>query len=110
MATKPATVEFLLDQLSDAKGVTAKKMFGEYGLFLADRMIALICDDRLYFKPTDAGRRLFPAVTEGVPYPGAKPCLLVQEEDWDDRDWLTEVAKATAAALPAPVRKPKKSK
>jgi TfoX/Sxy family transcriptional regulator of competence genes len=109
MASNQRTVDFLLDQLSEAGGVTAKKMFGEYGLFLQGKMIALICDDRLFFKPTEPGRKLFTTVTEGIPYPGAKPCLQVSEEDWDNREWLGAVAKATCEALPVPRKKPAKA-
>ena len=95
MASKQSTIDYLLDQLSDVGEISAKKMFGEYGLFLRGKMIALVCDDRLFFKPTEPGRALFPLVTEGIPYPGAKPCLWVAEEDWDNRDWLASVARAT---------------
>lgn len=45
---------------------------------------------------------------EGIPYPGAKPCLLVSEEDWDNSDWLAQVALATANELPLPKKKTKK--
>lgn len=105
MASKPSTVAFILDQLSGAGDVTARKMFGDYGVFLRGKMIALICDDCLFFKPTGPGRALFSTVTEGVPYPGAKPCLLVPEEAWEDGDWLASVAMATFEALPPPKQK-----
>jgi TfoX/Sxy family transcriptional regulator of competence genes len=107
MATQQSTVNFILDQLSGAGAVSAKKMFGEFGLFLSGRMIGLICDDRLFFKPTAPGRLCFKTLTEGVPYPGAKPCLLVPEEAWDDADWLVEVALATVSAVPLPRKKAK---
>lgn len=109
MASKPSTVAFLLDQLSEAGEVTAKKMFGEYGVFLAGKMIAIIGDDRLYLKATVQGRQHYPQAIEASPYPGAKPCLLVAEETWDDREWLSELAKITAAALPLPKQRSKKA-
>ena len=108
MATRPNTLTYLLDQLTDAGAVTAKKMFGEYGLFLDGKMFALICDDTLFFKPTEAGRAVCPALAEAPPYPGAKPCFVFPEEDWDDRDRLAELARATAAALPTPRPKARK--
>jgi TfoX/Sxy family transcriptional regulator of competence genes len=108
MATKEGTVTFLLDQFGEAGAVTAKKMFGEYGVFLDGKMIAIIGDDQLYVKPTEEGRRHFPEATEAMPYPGAKPCLLVPEEAWDDREWLSELARITAKALPPPKKKTRK--
>jgi TfoX/Sxy family transcriptional regulator of competence genes len=109
MASQQRTVEFLLDQLAEAGSVTAKKMFGEYGLYLDGKMIAMVCDDRLFFKPTDAGRSVFPTVTDGIPYPGAKPCLQVSEEDWDNREGLAALARATFDALPMPKKKARKA-
>lgn len=110
MATKQGTVDFLLDQLRDAGDVTAKKMFGEYGLYLQGRMFALVCDDTLFFKPTEVAATHFPDAPLGSPYPGAKPCLVIPEERWEDSDWLAPFALATALALPVPIKKPKKAK
>ena len=59
MASKKSIVELILFSLSDAGDITAKKVFGDYGLFLSGRMIGFIADDRLLFKPTSEGRRLF---------------------------------------------------
>lgn len=105
MASDPKTVGFIVDQLA-AAGVLAKPMFGEYGLYCDGRMVALVCDDRLFVKPTDTGRAFAGAVEEASPYPGAKPCLVVDPDRWDDADWLTDLVRITAAALPLP--KPRK--
>lgn len=106
MATNERTVEFLLDQMADAT-VTAKKMFGEYGLYCEGRMVALVCDDQLFIKPTEGGRKFEPDLQEGIPYPGSKPCLLVDEERWDEADWLVELVLITARELPLPKPKAK---
>jgi TfoX/Sxy family transcriptional regulator of competence genes len=110
MASKKSIVDLIMFSLSDAGDITAKKMFGDYGLFLSGRMIGFIADDRLLFKPTSEGRRLFTSLTEDTPYPGAKPCFLVPEEDWNKRAWLARLAIATAAELPLPKKKLKKSR
>jgi TfoX/Sxy family transcriptional regulator of competence genes len=107
LASDPNTVSFLLDQLSAAGAkVTAKKMFGEYGLYLADKMVAMVCDDRLFVKRTIAGAAFTGPTEEAPPYPGAKPQPLIDADRWDDGDWLAELFRLTAAELPAP--KPKK--
>ena len=49
MTTSQATVDHILDTLNDP-GLRAARMFGEYGLYLDDRVIALICDDTLFLK------------------------------------------------------------
>ena len=102
MASDPKTVAFIVDQASGAGDVRAKPMFGEYGIYCDDKMVAMVCDDQLFVKPTSAGRSVAPDAGEAPPYPGAKPCLLVDAELWDDRDWLAELFRVSAAALPLP--------
>ncbi len=106
MATTQSTADFIVEQAAAAGALSARKMFGEYGLFLDGTMIALICDDQLFVKPTAAGRALIGAVVEASPYPGAKPCFVIDGDHWDDASWMAALFAATAAELPAP--KPKR--
>ena len=108
MASDPKTVAFIVDQTGGAPDIGAKAMFGEYGLYCHDRMVALVCDDRLFVKPTAGSRRLAADAEEASPYPGAKPCLVIDPDRWDDSDWMRELFQVTAAELPAP--KPKRRK
>ena len=109
MASDPKTVEFILDQLGSAGAdVTAKKMFGEYGLYLDGKMVAMVCDDQLFVKGTDAGRAFTGPIEQAPPYQQAKPQPQIEGDRWDDGDWLAQLVRITAAALPAP--KPKKAK
>ena len=108
MATQERTVEFIVGQLAGVSGISAGKMFGEYGIWCDGKIVALICDDQLFVKPTAPGRELAGGVAEVSPYPGAKPSLLIDPDRWDDADWLVALIRATADALPAP--KPKRSK
>ncbi len=113
MASTQSTVDFLVDQLADAGTVTTRRMFGEYALYLNGKVIALICDDALFFKPTEAGREFMGEVEEAPPYPGAKMYFLIDEARWDDRGWMTELAMRTWEALPLAklkrIKDPKKS-
>jgi len=56
MSSNQNTVDFIVEQMAGAGGVTAKKMFGEYGVFCAGKMVAIIADDNLFVKPTATGR------------------------------------------------------
>jgi len=108
MASDHLFVDFILDQLQPAGPVSARKMFGEYGLYWGDKIFALVCDNKLFVKPTAAGRAyLQAALVEAPPYPGARPSFLI-EEGLDDRAWLQQLVRLTAAELPPP--KPKKPK
>jgi TfoX/Sxy family transcriptional regulator of competence genes len=105
MATKQTTIDLILSHLAAAGDVSAKKMFGDYGLFLRGRMIAIVGDDQLFFKPTENGRTLCAALREVPPYPGAKPCFLIPREKWTDKDWLVRLAGLTADEIPLPKKK-----
>lgn len=108
MSSKQSTADFLVDQFSQAGEITAKRMFGEFGIYLRGKLFALVCDDQLFVKMTDEGKRFLGNHQEGSPYPGAKPAFLIPGERWDDADFLAELARITADALPEP-KKPRKT-
>lgn len=109
MATSQSTIDFLLDQLSALPGVRARKMFGEYALYCGEKVVALVCVNQLFVKITPAGKALVgERYQEGEAYPGAKPSMLIDAEEIDDCERLSELIRVTAAALPPP--KPKKPK
>ncbi len=107
MASDLSFVEYVVDQLAEDCAVTYKKMFGEFGLFSDAKMFGMICDNRLFVKPTEGGRAFIREVVEAPPYPGAKPIFLI-EDQIDDAEWLSELVRITTRELPVP--KPKKRK
>ena len=107
MTSKLEFVEFIVGQLENANDVSLKKMFGEYAIYSGSKLVALICDDRLLVKPTKGGRSFIGEVVEEPPYPGAKPCFLI-EEQFENGDWLCDLIRITEEELPVP--KPKKRK
>ena len=82
--------------------MSARTMFGEYGLRCDAEIVALVCDDRLFAKITPAGRDCLGEATEASAYPGAKASFLIPGERWDDADWLSGLIRTTVRALPAP--------
>ena len=109
MASDLSFVEFVVDQFDEDCGVTQKKMFGEYGLFSEGKMFGMVCDDRLFFKPTEGGRAYIGEVVEDSPYPGAKPSFLI-EDRLEDGEWLSELARITTRELPIPKKRKRKKK
>lgn len=107
MASDLAFVQHVCDQLRDVGAVSYKKMFGEYGLYVGSKMVALVCDNQLFLKPTEAGRELLGSPFEGSPYPGAKPHFVLNEH-LENRELLATVFRVTEAALPVPKRKKRK--
>ncbi|RQR80184.1 competence protein TfoX [Burkholderia sp. Bp9012] len=101
MASSQGTVDFVVEQMAAAGTVSARKMFGEYGIYCDGKMVALVCDDRLFVKPTPDGRAFLGTCDEAPPYPTAKPHLVIG----DDREWLSTLIRITAAQLPVPVKR-----
>jgi TfoX/Sxy family transcriptional regulator of competence genes len=109
MASDLSFVEYVVDQLAEDCAVTSKKMFGEFGLFSDAKMFGMICDNRLFVKPTEGGRAFIGDVVEAPPYPGAKPIFLI-EDQIEDTEWLSELVRITTRELPVPKRKKRKKK
>ena len=109
MATQQRTVDFILEHLETVVDVSARNMFGEYAIYCGAKVVALVCADQLFVKPTKAGKKFIGDVEEAPPYKGAKPSYLISGDLWEDADWLSELIKISAAELPAPKPKKKKS-
>ena len=110
MSSSQRNVDVILEQIAGAGTVSARRMFGEWGLYCDGRLVALVCDDRLFVKPTEAGREFLGEVELAQPYPQAKPWYLVAEEKWDEREWLARLVAITTAQLPMPLPKPPRKK
>lgn len=111
MATKQTTIDYILDQLDAVGEVTTRKMFGEYALYCDSKVVALVCDDTLYIKITEAGKIFVgKKYHEGFAYPGAKASMEIDGDLLEDRDWLCQLVRITADSLPLPKKKPSKTK
>lgn len=98
-------VEFVIDQIESAGVVSYRAMFGGYTLYCQGKVVALICDNQLFVKPTEAGKSFIGNVVEAPPYPGAKPSFLIAEQ-LEDKDWISQLIRVTEKELPEP--KPRK--
>jgi len=107
MASDQSFVDFIVDQIESAGTITWKKMFGEYAVYCEGKVVALVCDNKLFIKPTPGGQKFIGKVTEAPPYPGAKMSFLI-EDKLDDREWISELVRITWSELPDPVIKKKK--
>lgn len=107
MASDLSFMEYIADQLEGVGLIAYKKMFGEYTIYCDGKVVALVCDNRLFVKPTKGGRCFVGSITEDAPYPGAKLCFLV-EDRLEDREWLCDLIRITTREIPAP--RPKKTK
>ncbi len=58
MATNKDFAEYVLDQLGFIGNVSLRPMFGEYGLYLEDKVLGFVCDNTVFLKITPAGQTL----------------------------------------------------
>ena len=109
MSTQKATTEFIRETLGNPKRFSARAMFGEYALYVDQKVVALVCDDQLYVKILPASSALESLCEKDAPYQGAKPHYLVEEEQIIGLDSLPRILRALAKALPEKQKKRKPS-
>lgn len=106
MASTSDFVAYLCDQIRAAGEISARKMFGEYAVYCDGKVVALVCDDRVFVKKIAAAAAILgDSAEEAPPYDGAKPHFLIS--DIDDRRFMTRLIRTICDALPPP--KPKKA-
>lgn len=105
MASDVDFIEFVVDQVQNAGAISCRPMFGGHTLYCEGKVVALICDNQLFVKPTKAGKSFIGNVVEAPAYPGARPSFLI-EEQLEDKDWIGKLISLTEKELPLP--KPKK--
>jgi TfoX/Sxy family transcriptional regulator of competence genes len=107
MASDREFVKFVCEQLHGAGEISSKRMFGEAAVYLHDKVIGLVCDNQFFVKPTAPGRAMIGVPTEAPPFPGASNWFLMA--DLDDPEFLADLIRTTAAALPNRKIKQKKT-
>ena len=104
MTTDKSFVDYVVEQADLGDALTYRKMFGEYALYHAGKVVAFACDNSLLIKPSSASQALAPDLPQRPPYPGAR-MYPVADELLDDSEAFRELLLATSAVLP--LRKPK---
>ena len=82
MASNNEYLQFVLELLREVRGVTYKKMMGEYMLYKDDILFGGVYDNRFLIKNVPSLKEY--NLKEQIPYPSAKPMLLIYSEDPDE--------------------------
>ncbi|MBE6340652.1 MAG: TfoX/Sxy family protein [Marinilabiliaceae bacterium] len=90
---------YVLDNLSNLRDITYRKMMGEYILYYRGVVIGGVYDDRFLIKPLKSALMLLPDAEMDIPYEGAKKMLRV--DDISDRKLLASVVNAIYDELEA---------
>lgn len=108
MPTDPSFIAKVLEKMEPLE-VTARAMFGGYGLYFEGKNFAIVGDDTLFIKVTEPGRAVAGRIATAAPYPGARPAFKVATAKLNDRAWLVDVVRATCSALVPPKPKARKA-
>lgn len=109
MASDKSFIEFIVDQMGNAGFISHKKMFGEHAIYCDAKVVALVCDNQLFVKPTEGGRAYIGNIVEAAPYPGAKLWFLIVDA-FEDREWISGLIKITVQELQIPKQKRNKTR
>ena len=82
MATSKDYLDYVLELLKEVDNITYKKMMGEYMLYKDNILFGGIYDNRFLIKNTISLKDYH--LKEQIPYPSAKPMLLIDSEDPDE--------------------------
>ena len=82
MASSKEYLDYVLELLRETRDITYKKMMGEFMLYKGNVLFGGIYDNRFLIKKTET--LLNSGLKEQIPYPSAKPMLLVDSEDPDE--------------------------
>ena len=107
MASSPEFVSYICEQLDGLGAVRFRKMFGEYMVYLNDKPVVIICDDRPMVKMLPCLEALLQDRPTQPPYEGAKDHYLL---DPDDRETLREAVRLAEEVTPLPKKKAPKKK
>ena len=97
-------VEYVINQIQDVEDISYKYMFGGCAIYCCDKVVALVCNNQLFVRPTQKGEKFIGIANKKPPYHGAKPHFLI-EDNIDDKEWLCNLIKITAEELPQPKMK-----
>ena len=82
MASSQEYLTYVLELLREVRDISYKKMMGEFMLYKDGTIFGGIYDNRFLVKKTKSVEEL--GLKQQIPYPSAKPMLLVDSEDPDE--------------------------
>jgi len=94
MASSNEYLYYVLDLCRKVPDVSCKKMMGEYLLYSGKVLFGGVYDNRFLIKKTESSSLI--DAKEAIPYPGAKPMVLIDIENADE---IKDIVEAVVADL-----------
>ena len=105
MACSEEFIDFVYSQIKDTGTVRAKKMFGDWMIYVDEKPIVIACDNICFVKMLPAVRDIMADALTGYPYDGAKPHYIL---DIEHREKAVQVIRALLPVIPYPKKREKK--
>lgn len=102
MSTSKEYIEFVCEQLDGIEGVSYRKMFGEYLVYIQEKPILLVCDNCVMAKKVPELAELMKDAPDGFPYEGAKVHYVL---DIENRELVRNVIEILLAVTPLPKKR-----
>jgi len=102
MATDKKFIEAVLDKLQHSR--SRRTDVRRIRLYYRGKNFALVCDNTLFVKITEAVPRK-PDASARARLRRAKPAYRISSAKLNDRDWIISLVTATSDALPLPKKK-----
>ena len=99
MATDKIMAKGSLTQLSAISDARMRPMFGEYVVYVDEKVIGQINESRLFIKITAFGEAFASELAKASPYPGAKAAFVVPPEKLADAAWLRDFVSGTRGQI-----------
>lgn len=95
-------IDFIQDVLSDVGDVRAKKMFGDWMIYVDEKPVVLACDDMAYVKKLPEITDLMEEAECGVPYEGAREHYILEMEQ---QSHVRDVVQKLVEVIPTPKKR-----
>lgn len=104
MSTTKEYIQFVLEQLNGIDGVTYKKMFGEYMVYVQEKPVLIVCDNCVMVKKLPELAEIMRDAPDGIPYDGAKVHYIL---DIENRNLTESVIEILVRITPVPKKRKK---
>lgn len=104
MSTTKEYIQFVLEQLNGIDGVTYKKMFGEYMVYVQEKPVLIVCDNFVMVKKLPELAEIMRDAPDGIPYDGAKVHYIL---DIENRSLTESVIEILVRITPVPKNRKK---
>ena len=102
MATSKEYIDFVLENIQGFENVKAKKMFGEYMIYINEKPVLLVCDNTVFVKKIPEVSSFFENCESGFPYDGAKEHFVL---DIENKELSSKVLSTLEKVIPVPKKK-----